>query len=91
VYSVLQHVTEPGDLGMKRLFLASAIMLGFASPAFANHCPKDIKLIDAALAQQSNAEAKALRDKGEALHKAGKHAESLEALHQAMQILGLEH
>lgn len=76
---------------MKRLIIAAAIILGFATPAFANHCPTDVARIDAALAQQSNAEAKALRDKGEALHKAGNHAESLEALHQAMQILGLEH
>lgn len=76
---------------MKRLLIAAIIAVGFTSPAFANHCPKDIAKIDAALAQQSNAEAKALRDKGEELHKAGQHAASLEALHQAMAILGLEH
>lgn len=76
---------------MKRIAIAGVVLLGFAGPALANHCPKDVKLIDAALAQQSNAEAKALRDKGEALHKAGKHKESLDALHQAMEILGLKH
>lgn len=76
---------------MKRIVIVAVALCGFASPALASHCPKDIKLIDAALAQQSNAEAKVLRDKGEALHKAGKHEESLDALHQAMKLLGLEH
>lgn len=76
---------------MRRLFITAIFALGFASPAFASHCPKDVKLIDAALAQQSNPEVKALRDKGEELHKAGKHKESEDALHQAMKILGLNH
>ena len=34
---------------------------------------------------------RALRDKGDALHKAGKHKESLAALHQAMKTLGIKH
>lgn len=76
---------------MKRIVIVAVALFGFASPALASHCPKDVKLIDAALAQQSNAEAKELRDKGEALHKAGKHKESEDALHQAMKILKLEH
>lgn len=76
---------------MRRLFITALLAFGFASPALASHCPKDIKLIDAALAQQSNAEVQSLRDKGEMLHKAGKHKESEEALHQAMKILGLDH
>lgn len=76
---------------MKRIVIVAVTLFGLASPALAGHCPKDVKLIDAALAQQSNDEAKALRDQGEALHKAGEHSESLEALHQAMKLLGLEH
>ncbi len=76
---------------MKRLIIAAFIAVGFASPALASHCPKDVKLIDAALAEQSNAEAKTLRDQGDALHKAGKHKESEDALHKAMEILGLQH
>jgi len=76
---------------MKRLFITALFALGFASPALASHCPKDIKLIDAALAQQSKPEAQSLRDKGEMLHKAGKHKESEDALHQAMKILSLDH
>jgi len=76
---------------MKRLLITALFALGFASPALASHCPKDIKLIDAALSQQSNAEAQRLRDKGEMLHKTGKHKESEDALHQAMKILSLDH
>lgn len=76
---------------MKRTIIAVIFAIGFTSPALAGHCPKDVKAIDAALAEQSNAEAKALRDKGQQLHEAGQHGESLEALHQAMNILGIEH
>lgn len=76
---------------MKRLFVAAIIAFGFISPALASHCPKDVKVIDAALANQSNAEAKSLRDKGEALHKQGKHKDSEYTLHQAMKILGIKH
>ena len=76
---------------MKRLLISVIIVFGFASPALAGHCPKDVKLIDAALAGQSNAEAQSLRDKGDALHKSGTHKDSLEALHQAMEILGIKH
>lgn len=76
---------------MRRLIIVVLFAFGFASPALAGHCPKDVKRIDAALAQQSNPEAKALRDKGDALHKAGKHKESLAELHEALKILGLEH
>lgn len=76
---------------MRRLFIAAIIAFGFANPALASHCLKDVKLIDAALTQQSNAEAQTLRDKGDALHKAGKHKESEDALHEAMKILGIKH
>ena len=76
---------------MKRIVVAAFMIFGFAGPAIASHCPKDVKLIDAALAKQSNAEAQALRDQGDTLHKAGKHKESEVALHQAMKILGLAH
>jgi hypothetical protein len=35
-------------------------------------------------------EVKALRDKGAALHKSGKHGESIKVLHKAIKILGVE-
>lgn len=76
---------------MKRLIIAAITVFGFAGPALAGHCPKDVKLIDASLATQSNAKAQTLRDQGDALHKAGKHKESVAALHQAMEMLGLKH
>lgn len=76
---------------MKKLLVAAIVVFGFASPALAGHCPKDVRLIDAALAQNSNAEAKSLRDKGDALHKSGTHGDSLKALHQAMKILKIDH
>jgi hypothetical protein len=76
---------------MRRLIIVVFVAFGFASPALAGHCPKDVKLIDTALARQSNPNAKALRDKGDELHKSGKHKESLAELHQAMKILGIEH
>ena len=68
----------------------------FSATAMAAHCPKDVKAIDAALktstvsaAQMS--EVKALRDKGDAEHKAGKHGDSINSLHQALEILGIAH
>jgi len=76
---------------MKRILLAAAFAVGFAGPALASHCPKDVQAIDAALASNMNGDAKALRDKGAQLHADGKHQESVEALHEAMKILGIEH
>ena len=76
---------------MKRMLVAAVVSLGLVSPAFAAHCPKDVRAIDAALSSNPNAEAKALRDQGAQLHADGKHKESIDALHQAMKILGIEH
>lgn len=81
---------------LKKLFAAITLLV-FAAPAFASHCPKDVKLIDAALEQGTSlkaeelAEVKKLRDEGQALHKTGKHKESVEALHKAMDKLGMKH
>ena len=62
------------------------------SPAMAGQCPKDMKKIDAALknaklSKDDMAKVKDLRKKGEELHKAGKHKESVEALGQAMKMM----
>jgi len=80
---------------MKRSALFVA--LAFASTAaFAFHCPVDMKKIDAALAQHPSlsatqlSEVKKYRAEGEALHKAGKHQESVDTLAKAMNILRIK-
>ena len=79
---------------MKRTALFAAAML-FAGAALAFHCPQEMKKIDDALAKNPKltdaqmAEVKKDRADGEALHKAGKLAESLEALGRAEKTLGI--
>ena len=81
---------------MKRILVAAAVVVAMTSPALAKHCPKDVKIIDQSLAKavglskMQMTEVKALRDKGAALHKSGKHGESIKALHAATKILGVE-
>ncbi len=80
---------------LKQLLTATALFM-LATPAFADHCPKDMKAIDAALenanlSEDQLAEVKELREQGEELHNAGEHDESVETLHEAMEILGLKH
>lgn len=81
---------------MKGTTLGFTAAILFASgAALAAHCPQDMKAIDAALAKnpklsaEKMAEVKKLRADGEALHKSGKHAESMEALGKAEKILGI--
>jgi len=77
-----------------RSALAAAALLA-SSAAFAFHCPADMKRIDEALAKnpqltaEQMADVKKLRAEGEALHKAGKHQESIDTLAKAMKILGI--
>jgi len=80
---------------MKRIALLAALALASAS-AFAFHCPADMKKIDAALAknpklsaQQMN-DVKKFRADGEAMHKAGKHQESVDTLAKAMKVLDIK-
>ena len=81
---------------MKPSVLITALALMFSSSAFAMHCPLDMKKIDAALAQGTSlsaedlAKVKNLRAEGEALHKSGKHGQSVEKLGEAMRMLGIE-
>ena len=78
---------------IKRTLAIGAAMLMAAGTALAFHCPSDMKKIDEALAKKpklTEAEAKEvtkLRADGEALHKAGKHQESVDTLAKAMKIL----
>ncbi|MEW8026689.1 MAG: hypothetical protein AB2792_15325 [Candidatus Thiodiazotropha sp.] len=65
-------------------------------PAFAFHCPMDMKKIDAALASnpplsgQQLAEVRELRAKGETYHRSGRHDQSVHVLGRAMKILGIQ-
>lgn len=79
----------------KRFLLATAAVMLLASPAMASSCPKHMKAIDAALAKSPKMDAKQmgevkeLRATGEAMHKAGKHKESMDALAKAEKMLGI--
>ena len=81
---------------MKLPILIAVFGLALASNAFAFHCPKDMKKIDQALASNPKLSAeqlstvKKLRAEGEALHKAGKHQESIDTLSKAMKILNIQ-
>ena len=72
-----------------------AACLGLASSAaFAFHCPADMKAIDAALPKATLTPAQLTqvqkyRTEGEALHKAGKHQDSVDTLAKAKKILGI--
>ena len=76
-----------------RVIAVAAGLLLASTGAFAFHCPADMKKIDAAMATNPKlsaeqlAEVKKLRADGEALHKQGKHQESVDALAKAMKIL----
>jgi hypothetical protein len=80
---------------VKRLILGAALALASAS-ALAFHCPADMRKIDAAMAKnpklsaQQMSEVKKYRADGEALHKAGKHQESVDTLSKAMKILNIQ-
>ena len=80
---------------MKRLAVMAATAV-LSSAAFAFHCPADMKKIDEALAKnpklssQQMTEVKKYRADGEALHKAGKHQESVDTLAKAMKILSIK-
>jgi len=78
----------------RALVLFSTLMLASAS-AFAFHCPADMKKIDEALGKKpalseaQMSDVKKLRAEGEAMHKAGKHQDSVDALAKAMKLLGI--
>lgn len=83
---------------MLKRILGAGVVLGFlATPALAYHCPVDVGKIDEALAgdhglsEMQVSEVESLRNEGEELHNAGNHDEALDKLHEAMEILGLEH
>lgn len=79
---------------MHRALLMTAL-LSTSTAALAFHCPADMKKIDAALSKSPGlsadqlAEVRKHRADGEALHKAGKHQESVDTLARAMKILNI--
>ena len=81
---------------MKSILVAAAMVVAMTSPAFAKHCPRDVKIIDQSMSKAMGmnnmqmTEVKALRDSGAAFHKSGKHGEAIKALHAAVKILGVE-
>jgi hypothetical protein len=81
---------------MKVKSLIAVALLTTAGAALAFHCPADMKKIDDALAKgpkltaEQMAEVKKYRADGEALHKAGKHQESVDRLAKAMKILDIK-
>ena len=81
---------------MHMVKLGVAIVLAaMSATAYAGHCPVDMKAIDAALTSntkltaEQTAQVKTLRAEGEAAHKSGDHAGSMQKLAQAKQILGI--
>ena len=81
---------------MKLRAVAGVAAMLLSTAALAFHCPADMKKIDEALAKNPKlseaqlAEVKKQRAEGEALHKAGKHTESVEVLGKAMKTLGVQ-
>lgn len=80
---------------MRKTLIIAALSIGFAAPAYAFHCPKDMAAIDKALpstqvSAADKATVMALRKTGEAQHKAGDHAASVETLGKAKKILGIQ-
>ena len=79
---------------MKKLLIAIALTAFLSGTAFASSCPMHVKKIDDALAtstasEEVKAQAKALRDEGQALHDSGDHANSMAKLAEAEALLGI--
>ena len=75
----------------KRSLLAAAVVVAFASPAFAFYCPLNSKAIGEAnmshLSAADQTKVQALNDEGMALHDAGDHKGAVTKLAEAMRIL----
>lgn len=75
------------------LILTAGLVL--AGAAWANHCPAEMKAIDAKLATNPTLSKDVadkvgqLRKSGEDHHKAGRHAQSLKDLEEAKKLLGI--
>ena len=80
----------------KRFLGVVALSVLLSAPVFAGQCPVDMGKIDEALAagpqisDEDLAMVKELRAQGEEQHSSGQHAESVETLAKAKQLLGIE-
>jgi hypothetical protein len=77
---------------MKMLMMALAIVAFAAAPALANQCPLLIKQIQDATAgktDEASQKAIALAKEAQALHAAGKHAESVAKADEAAKAINL--
>ena len=80
---------------IRNIVVAAALALA-SSVALAFHCPADMKKIDEAMSKNPKlsateaADVKKYRSEGEALHKAGKHQDSVDTLAKAMKILKID-
>jgi hypothetical protein len=79
---------------MIRTIAAGLFALALTGAAFAGQCPALMQEVDAALPSanitaEQRAQVEQLRAEGEEHHAAGRHAESVAALNQAKQILGM--
>ena len=83
---------------MNKLLAAciTATLITFSGAALAFHCPADMKKIDDAISKNPKlspaqmADVKKFCTEGEALHKAGKHQESVDTLAKAMALLNIK-
>ncbi len=79
---------------MKLRHILLALALALPAVAQAGNCPNMMAEVDAALAENPKLEedvmkeVKTLREEGEKLHAEGKHDKSVEALTQALLLLG---
>ena len=80
---------------MRKSLIAGCCAMLMSAGVFAAQCPADMKQIDEAMSKspmlsaEQMAEVKQLRMDGEAMHKAGKHKESMEALGKAKKMLNI--
>ena len=75
-----------------RSLIAASFLVVVSVPAFAFHCPADVKAIDAgfgklSLSSSDKAQVMSLRNSGEAHHKAGRHREAVDDLAKGMRML----
>ncbi len=80
---------------MRKSLIIAAFIFGFATPALASQCPKDIEAIKTALetatlSPEDKANVEKWLKKGEESHKAGMHDKSVKKLAKAKKVLGLQ-